>query len=107
MKMVRGLSAWRWVFILEGIATILIGIVSYFLVSDFPEDAKWLTEDERTFVMARTAVSKQDGEKITFQKVLLFFTDVKHLLAGIMYFGKSTKQQNSSHSKPTPPETSP
>ncbi len=88
MKMVRGLSAWRWVFILEGMATILIGIASYFLVSDFPENAKWLTEDERAFVMARAAAGKADGEEITFKKVLLFFANIKHLLAGIIYFGK-------------------
>ena len=88
MKNVRGLAAWRWVFILEGIATIVIGIAAFFLVSDFPEDAKWLTEDERTFVMARAAANKSDGERVTFKKVLFFFADVKHLLAGIMYFGK-------------------
>lgn len=88
MKMVRGLSAWRWVFILEGMATIVIGIAAYFLVSDFPEDAKWLTEEERAFVMTRAAADKADGEEITFKKVLLFFTNVKHLLAGIIYFGK-------------------
>ena len=93
MKMVRGLGAWRWVFILEGIATILVGIASFFLVSDFPETAKWLTEEERAFVMARASASKADGDKITFKAVLLFFTDVKNLLAGIIYFGRTFHPQ--------------
>ena len=89
-KLVRGLSAWRSVFIPEGIVTIVIGIASYFLVSDFPKDAKWLTEDERAFVTARPAATEEDGEKVTFKAILLFFTDIKRLLAGIIYFGQPT-----------------
>ncbi len=69
-------------------ATIVIGIASYFLVSDFPEDAKWLTEEERSFITARAAANKAGGESITLKKILLFFADIKHLLAGIIYFGE-------------------
>lgn len=50
MDGIRGYSSWRWIFILEGIATILVGVSSYFLVSDFSEDVNWLNEEERRFV---------------------------------------------------------
>ena len=88
MDGIRGLSSWRWVFILEGILTILIGIISFFLISDFPEEARWLSEEERKFVIARAGTSKGQGQEITVRTVLLFFTDFKNILGGIMYFSK-------------------
>ena len=37
----------------EGVATCLIAILFYFLISDFPEEAKWLTPEERDYVKLR------------------------------------------------------
>jgi hypothetical protein len=39
---------WAWIFILEGLATILAACFSYWLIQDFPDTAKFLTEEERT-----------------------------------------------------------
>lgn len=86
MEGVQGYSSWRWIFILEGIATIMLGLAAFFLVSDFPENAKWLSEEEREFVMARTGADKLEARPITSRDVLLFFTDPKHLVAGLLYF---------------------
>lgn len=88
MQGVRGYSSWRWVFILEGIATIVIGILAYFLVADFPTDARWLSAEEREFVIARTATDDDSASPITAPKVVSFFGDVKNLIGGFMYFGK-------------------
>ncbi|KAH8196175.1 hypothetical protein TruAng_009650 [Truncatella angustata] len=47
MDGVAGLEGWRWIFILEGIATVLIGIVSFFLLIDSPAlSTKWLEPEE-------------------------------------------------------------
>ncbi|KAI1310479.1 major facilitator superfamily domain-containing protein [Xylaria venustula] len=48
-----GLEGWRWIFILEGIATVLIAVAAFFLLYDFPETATFLTEEERAFVIFR------------------------------------------------------
>jgi len=40
--------AWQWVFIFEGIPTVIVGVVVLFYLTDYPADAKWLTADERT-----------------------------------------------------------
>ncbi|KAK0613983.1 major facilitator superfamily domain-containing protein [Immersiella caudata] len=48
-----GLEGWRWIFILEGIATVLMALAAYFLLYDFPETAGFLTEEEREFVVFR------------------------------------------------------
>ncbi|OKL62347.1 hypothetical protein UA08_02828 [Talaromyces atroroseus] len=48
-----GLSGWQWLFLSEGIATVLFGIAIWFLLPDFPETANWLTEREKKFIQAR------------------------------------------------------
>ncbi|KAI3342724.1 major facilitator superfamily domain-containing protein [Ustulina deusta] len=48
-----GLEGWRWIFILEGIATVVVAVAAFFLLYDFPETATFLTEEERAFVIFR------------------------------------------------------
>ncbi|KAK9802306.1 putative Major facilitator superfamily domain-containing protein [Seiridium cardinale] len=47
------LEGWRWIFILEGIATVIIAAVAFLVLHDFPETATFLTEEERAFVVFR------------------------------------------------------
>ncbi|KAF7356491.1 MFS domain-containing protein [Mycena venus] len=53
MDGIGGKPAWAWIFIIEGLATIIAGISSIWVVQDFPDTAKFLTEAERTFVIRR------------------------------------------------------
>lgn len=87
MDGIRSLHNWRWIFILEGIFTIIVGIFSLFLVAEFPEDAKWLSNEERKFVIARAKCTDQI-DQITPRVLLVFFKDPKNTLAAIMYFCK-------------------
>ncbi|KAI1178718.1 major facilitator superfamily domain-containing protein [Nemania sp. FL0916] len=48
-----GLEGWRWIFILEGLATVVVAVSAFFLLYDFPETATFLTEEERAFVIFR------------------------------------------------------
>lgn len=50
-----GLHGWQWLFLVEGIPPVLVGIMAYFYLDDAPEHAKWLTNDERQFVIANLA----------------------------------------------------
>jgi MFS family permease len=84
----RGLANWRWIFILEGIITILVGITAYFLVSDFPREATWLTDDEKRVIFAKTKSDEAHTIVVTVADVVEFFKDIKNYLAAIMYFGK-------------------
>lgn len=86
MDGIHGLSDWRWIFILEGILTMLIGITAFFFVPDFPEEARWLTDEEREFVMARVGTNEGGRRSITSGSILAFFMDIKNFLGGIMYF---------------------
>ncbi|KIV88716.1 hypothetical protein PV10_08374 [Exophiala mesophila] len=42
-----GLSGWRWIFLVEGLATIVVGILSWFVLWDWPSDNARLTDDEK------------------------------------------------------------
>lgn len=53
MDGVGGLAGWRWIFILEGIVTVLVAFIAFFVLHDFPETATFLTEEERAFVVFR------------------------------------------------------
>lgn len=53
MNGVAGLSGWNWIFILEGILTVLVAIVAYFAMHDYPDTAKFLTPVEKTEVLRR------------------------------------------------------
>jgi len=46
-----GLQGWRWLFILEGLPAILLGILTPFLMINRPENAKWLSSEERDWVV--------------------------------------------------------
>ena len=63
MDGVGGYEGWRWIFILEGIATVLVAILAFFVLHDFPETAKFLTEEERAFVVFRLKYQGQVGNK--------------------------------------------
>ncbi|KAF3041150.1 hypothetical protein E8E12_008937 [Didymella heteroderae] len=53
MNGLHGLRAWRWVFILEGIITVIIAFTAYFILPNFPRTTKWLTEEERQLAVYR------------------------------------------------------
>src|SRR5215510_11579886 len=44
-----GWPGWRWLFVLEGIPAVVLGIVTVYILPDWPRDAKWLGTDERTW----------------------------------------------------------
>ncbi|MEX2188496.1 MAG: MFS transporter [Pirellulales bacterium] len=50
---VAGLYGWQWLFLLEGIPSVLLGISVLFYLTDYPKDAAWLATDERDWLVAR------------------------------------------------------
>jgi len=53
MNGVRGLSAWRWLFIIEGSITVVIAATAYFIIPNFPRTTKWLSEEESAMAIWR------------------------------------------------------
>ena len=48
-----GLSSWRWLFIIEGVLGVLVGVFGYILLPNFPNNTPWLTPEERQIAIAR------------------------------------------------------
>ena len=44
------IEGWRWLFLLEGIPAILLGVVAYFFLTDWPPEARWLTRGEQQWI---------------------------------------------------------
>ncbi|KAJ8117892.1 hypothetical protein OPT61_g1012 [Boeremia exigua] len=69
MDGVGNLEGWRWIFILEGILTVLVAVLAFFTLYDFPETAGFLTEEERAFVVFRLKYQGASNETINGRRV--------------------------------------
>ena len=58
-----GLSGWQWLFLLEGIPAVLLGLVVYRVLPDGPEDASWLTPAERRALTSALAAERDERER--------------------------------------------
>jgi hypothetical protein len=47
LKGTHGYNGWQWIFIIEGAATIGLGILAWLFAADFPETSKFVTEEQR------------------------------------------------------------
>ncbi|GJJ11312.1 hypothetical protein Clacol_005544 [Clathrus columnatus] len=80
MEGVGGKPAWAWIFILEGLATVLAGALSFWIIQDFPDNAKFLTETERAFVVRRLQEDDQfsaAGENLRWKYIFDSLKDWK------------------------------
>ncbi|KAI1393752.1 MFS general substrate transporter [Hypoxylon trugodes] len=104
MQGVRGYNGWRWIFILEGTLTCVVAIIFFFVFPSFPEQAKWLTEDERAYIKARLQADQGHNaaeRKITFRDVLSVMSEHRTWLGGFMYFGLIVPAYGYSYFAPT------
>src|SRR5256886_1447747 len=68
-----GVPGWRWLFLLEGVPAILLGIATLFLLPDRPNHARWLRPNERDWITTRLAEerrAKADAEQVTIWQAL-------------------------------------
>lgn len=62
MDNVGGYKAWRWIFILEGLATIVIAIIAKFIIVDWPESAAFLKNEEKAVLLRRLAEDQGEAQ---------------------------------------------
>ena len=69
------LAGWRWLFILEGIPAVILGVITIFYLTDLPEQAAWLPSDERTWLKTQLQTELEAKRKIRNHTILEAFCD--------------------------------
>ncbi len=82
-----GWAGWRWMFILEGIPAIILGFVTFFYLTDTPEKAKWLTDEERKWLVdSLNAEKKKDVESGKAVSKMQAIKDPRVWVLALVYF---------------------
>jgi ACS family 4-hydroxyphenylacetate permease-like MFS transporter len=83
-----GLAGWRWLFLLEGLPAVVLGIVCFFYLVDGPAQARWLSDDEKAQLLARLDRDRASAEHAASGRSVLRQLGHKNVvLMSIAYFG--------------------
>lgn len=77
----NGLAGWQWMFLLEGLPCAVLGVVAWFYLTDRPEQAQWLSAEEKRLLASQVNVEKTQHH--SFRAVL---RDPKIYLLAAAYF---------------------
>lgn len=72
MNNVKGLRAWRWVFIIEGAITVVIALAAFFVLPNMPRTTSWLSEEERQLATFRLAEDVGEEDWVSSESQSLF-----------------------------------
>ncbi len=84
-----GLAGWQWMFLIEAFPALVLGVVVLFYMTDRPEKARWLTDEERDWLVG-TMNAEQAGKAGTANhSVWRGLADIRVLALSMVYFGTS------------------
>jgi len=81
-----GLEGWRFMFLVEGVPSILLAFVTWFYLTDRPEKAKWLTEDERSWLTSELDAERRATEAEFHWPLRKALTHPRILALAFVYF---------------------
>ena len=80
------LAGWRWLFILEGLPAVVVGIITLFYMTDRPEQARWLPDDERDWLVNELRAELEAKKKLRNYTVIEAFCDRRILILTTAFF---------------------
>ena len=80
------LAGWRWLFVLEGVPAIVLGVITMFYLTDWPAQARWLPEQERNWLVNELQLELAAKKKIRTYTVLEVFRERRILILVLAYF---------------------
>jgi ACS family tartrate transporter-like MFS transporter len=86
----KGLSGWQWMFLMEGVPAILLGVIVFWELSDSPRDARWLKGEERTWLLERLALEQQAESSLKKENLGQVLVSPRIWMLSMVYFGVST-----------------
>jgi len=81
-----GMGGWRWMLLLEGGPAVLAGVLNYFIMTDRPEQAKWLTAEERDWLSEELRKDHAARANVEHLGVIAAITNPKVLFLSAIYF---------------------
>jgi ACS family tartrate transporter-like MFS transporter len=90
MDGIGGLKGWQWLFIIEGVPTVLFGLVFLTVMPDKPRDAKWLSADERGWLQNTIDSEHKAVAAVHGTSVLQAFADPRLIALAFIYFANTT-----------------
>jgi ACS family tartrate transporter-like MFS transporter len=92
----RGLAGWQWLFVMEGLPAMLLGISVLWVLQEWPREARWLTDPQRLWLL-RELETQQTEDRIVGESVKKpvralwgVLTSGSVWLLSLCYFGVST-----------------
>lgn len=79
-----GIAGWKWLFILEGVPAVIFGVVVARVLADRPEDASWLSPEEKTTLTTLLAAEPRERVRTGTWAVI---KDARVLICGAIQFG--------------------
>jgi D-galactonate transporter len=81
-----GLAGWRWLFILEGVPAMILGVITLVYLTDWPHEAKWLPDAERQWITTVLEEEKRARQKAHPYGVWQTFGQRRVVLLTVAYF---------------------
>ncbi|RZL73077.1 MAG: MFS transporter [Rhodococcus sp. (in: high G+C Gram-positive bacteria)] len=82
-----GLSGWRVMFLFEGLPAIVLGVITWFYLTDRPSQATWLDDDEKSWLTAELESEGSSKSAHITGSVKRALTDARVWMLGLVYFG--------------------
>ncbi|MDB5595365.1 MAG: D-galactonate transporter [Hyphomicrobiales bacterium] len=89
MHGMMGLAGWQWMFIIEAIPAVILGFVVLGYMTDRPEQAKWLSDEERSWLVDTMNAEQAARPAEAKHSILRGLADIRIIALSMVYFGTS------------------
>jgi ACS family tartrate transporter-like MFS transporter len=86
----KGFSGWQWMFLMEGVPAILLGVTVFWVLSDNPREAGWLKGEERAWLLERLALEQQAESSLRKENLWKVLLSPRIWMLSMVYFGVAT-----------------
>ena len=84
------LDGWQWLFLIEGVASMIVGVVAFFFLPDRPEKSSWLSPDEKELATTRLQPSLEKTGSSTKEALILVLSSKRTWAFSFLYFCQVT-----------------
>ena len=89
MHGIMGLAGWQWMFLIEAVPAVILGVVVFFYMTDGPEKAAWLKPDEREWLVKTMQAEDANKGDQQHHSILRGLANPRVLALALIYFGTS------------------